>query len=163
MGTARKVDMRRLRALFEGLGFKKVSTYINSGNVIFSGAGAASVLRERIAAAVKAEFGFEVAVLVKTRAQMRGIARAIPAGWRNDDEQRTDVAYLFGEADKAASLAKLPFNREAVDARYVKGAVIWNLDRKDYSRSRLNKLIGSELYKAMTLRNVNTARFLAGL
>ena len=162
VGTARKVDMRRLRALFERLGFGGVSTYINSGNVLFSGAGRPAALRVKIEAAIKAEFWFEVAVLVKTRAQMRGIARAIPAGWRNDDKQRTDVAYLFEEADAAATLAKLPFNREVVGARYVKGAVIWNLDRKNYSRSRLNKLIGSELYGAMTLRNVNTARVLAG-
>ncbi|OGR81095.1 MAG: hypothetical protein A2X32_09130 [Elusimicrobia bacterium GWC2_64_44] len=162
VGTARKVAMPRLRALFEGLGFDKVESYINSGNVMFSGKGAAGVLRGKIEAAIKAEFGFEVAVLVKTRAQMRAIARAIPAGWSNDDKQRTDVAYLFEGADEAAILAKLPFNREVVDSRYVKGAVIWNLDRKNYSRSRLNKLIGSELYRAMTLRNVNTARFLAG-
>ena len=160
-GKERRVDMRRLKALFERLGFGGVSTYINSGNVLFSGAGRPAALRGNIEAAIGAEFGFEVAVLVKTRAQMRAIARAIPAGWRNDAKQRTDVAYLFEEADAAAALEKLPFNREVVDARYIKGAVVWNLDRKNYSRSRLNKLIGSELYKAMTLRNVNTARFLA--
>lgn len=162
VGTTRKVAMARLKALLEGLGFSGAATYINSGNVLFSGAGRPAALRAKIEAAIKAEFGFEVATLVKTRAQMRAIARAIPAAWLNDDKQRTDVAYLFDEADTAATLAKLPFNKELVAARYVKGAVIWNLDRKNYSRSRLNKLIGSELYKSMTLRNVNTARFLAG-
>lgn len=162
MGTGRKVEMRRLKALFERLGFTGVATYINSGNVLFSGAGRPPALKTKIEAAIEAEFGFEVPAVVKTRAEMRAIARAIPAAWRNDDRQRTDVAYLFPEMDSPAALKELPFRTDLVDARYVKGAILWNFDRKNYSRSRLNKLVGSKLYKFMTLRNVNTARFLAG-
>lgn len=162
VGTGRKVEMRRLKALFKRLGFAGVSTYINSGNVLFSGAGRPAVLRKKIEAAIESEFGFEVPTLVKTCAEMRAIARAIPAAWRNDDSRRTDVAYLFPGKDSAAALKELPFRAEFVDARYVKGAIFWNLDRKNYSKSRLNKLVGSRLYKFMTLRNVNTARFLAG-
>jgi len=161
-GKERRVDMRRLRGLFERLGFRNVSTYINSGNVLFEGAGQPAALRGKTAEAIRAEFGFEAPTLIKTRAEMLAIARAIPAAWQNDASQRTDVAYLFGEIDAASTLAKLPFRMELVDARYVKGAIFWNLDRKNYAKSRLNKLIGSGLYQAMTLRNVNTARFLAG-
>jgi uncharacterized protein (DUF1697 family) len=35
VGTARRVAMADLRALFEGLGFRDVRTLLNSGNVIF--------------------------------------------------------------------------------------------------------------------------------
>jgi uncharacterized protein (DUF1697 family) len=42
-----------------------------------------------------------------------------------------------------------------VDIRCVKGAVFRNLSRKDYNKSRLNKLIGRKFYKYMT----NTASF----
>ena len=36
VGTARRVAMADLRALFEGLGFRDVRTLLNSGNVVFS-------------------------------------------------------------------------------------------------------------------------------
>jgi uncharacterized protein (DUF1697 family) len=45
--------------------------------------------------------------------------------------------------------------------RYVKGAIFWNVDRKKNNKSHINKLIGHKFYQLMTVRNVNTARFLA--
>ena len=40
---------------------------------------------------------------------------------------------------------------------------MWNLKRTDYNKSRINKIISCELYKDMTIRNVNTALALAKL
>jgi len=110
---------------------------------------------------LKKEFDFEIPVLIKTEKEIKKIADAIPKNWQNDKQQRTDIAYLFKEFDYEKIVTELPFNKDVVDIRYVKGAVFWNLSRKDYNKSRLNKLIGRKFYKYMTLRNVNTARFLA--
>jgi uncharacterized protein (DUF1697 family) len=93
---------------------------------------------------------------------MKIIGDAIPDEWQNDAKQRTDVAYLFKKADSKKILNDLPVNRKYIDVRYIKGAVFWNLDRKNRNKSRLGKLIGHNLYQLMTVRNVNTARFLAG-
>ena len=103
-----------------------------------------------------------IAVLVKTESEMKKIARALPKEWRNDAKQRADVAYLFPEVDKETIVKSLPFKSEYVRVGYVKGAVYWQVKRSDYGRSRLNKLLGHEGYKFMTIRNINTARFLAG-
>ena len=35
---------------------------------------------------------------------------------------------------------------------------VWNINRKNYSKSGMNKFIGTEVYKNMTARNVNTVR-----
>jgi uncharacterized protein (DUF1697 family) len=43
-------------------------------------------------------------------------------------------------------------------ALYVPGAVIWSVDRDKATRSGLLKLVGTELYRQMTIRNVNTVR-----
>jgi hypothetical protein len=40
-------------------------------------------------------------------------------------------------------------------------AIIWNVERENINRSRLAKIIGYKTYKFMTVRNVNTARYLA--
>jgi uncharacterized protein (DUF1697 family) len=44
---------------------------------------------------------------------------------------------------------------------YVNGAIIWNVQRENYNKSQLNKIISHKIYKDMTVRNVNTARHLA--
>lgn len=94
--------------------------------------------------------------------RIRRIAAAVPDHWQNNSEQKTDVAYLFPEIDSEEIIDNLPVKREFIDILYVKGALIWNVRKSDYNRSRLNKIIGMKLYQQMTVRNVNTARFLAG-
>ncbi len=94
---------------------------------------------------------------------MRNIVNAIPAAWQNDSEQRTDVAFLFPEIDTEKILSDLPVKLDFINLRYVPGAVIWNLDRKNLYKSHLSKIISHPHYQLMTVRNVNTARYLAGV
>ncbi|HPS31713.1 MAG TPA: DUF1697 domain-containing protein [bacterium] len=162
VGTSVRVEMKRLRSLFESLGFLNVATYINSGNVIFESDLPKKSALSMIQAAIENEFGVEIPVIVKTQKEMAAIASAIPDEWRNDTEQKTDVAYLFDDIDSPEIIEKLPVKREFIDIRYVKGAIFWNVSRENYNRSHLNKIISHKLYRLMTVRNVNTARFLAG-
>jgi uncharacterized protein (DUF1697 family) len=161
--NGRKVDMKTLAELFVSLGFSEVKTYINSGNVIFESGGKPELVKSKIESAIRKEFGFEVPTLVKSFSEMKRIARAVPKEWANDSKQRTDIAYLFKEVDSKRIVDELPFKKEYVDVRYVKGALFWNIDRRNYNKSQLNKIIGHKSYKFMTLRNVNTARFLANI
>ena len=161
-GKTRRVDMKRLKALFEALGCSNVSTYINSGNVIFESDNKPAIIRRDIELYLKNEFGFDIPTLVKTGREMLEIAQVIPKEWQNDSIQRTDVAYLFPEIDSRASLDELPVKKEYLDIRYIEGAIYWNIYRENYNKSHLNKIIGHRLYQSMTVRNVNTARFLAG-
>jgi len=162
VGGNKRVEMKKLKVLLETLGYTDVLTYLNSGNIIFSSTKKSNDIRGELEKKLKKEFGFEIPTLVKTEREMRKISTAIPRDWQNDDAQRTDVAYLFPEFDSKKILDELPINKEYVDVRYTKGVVFWNIDRKNYGKSHLNKLIGHKIYKFMTVRNVNTARYLAG-
>ncbi|MFA6213754.1 MAG: DUF1697 domain-containing protein [Candidatus Micrarchaeia archaeon] len=161
VGGNRKVEMKRLKALFESLGYSGVSTYINSGNVVFESGKKHDGICKELALGMKKEFGFDIQTLVKTEKEMKGIADAIPKQWQNDSAQKTDVAYLFREIDSAKTIDGLPVKKEYIDIRYAPGAIFWNVERKNYNKSHLNKIISHPLYKMMTVRNVNTARFLA--
>ena len=55
----------------------------------------------------------------------------------------------------------LPVKKEYVDMRYTRGALYWNVDRKNLGKSNLNNIAAHRLYKQMTVRNVNTCRYLA--
>jgi uncharacterized protein (DUF1697 family) len=162
-GKNKRVEMKRLKALFESVECANVSTYINSGNVIFESSKSKDVIQRAIELILKKEFGFEIPLIIKTKNEMAKISHAIPNNWQNDAKQRTDVAYLFDKIDSKKIIDKLPINREFIDIRYFKGAVFWNVDRKKYNKSHLNKIISHDLYQYMTVRNVNTARFLGNL
>lgn len=162
-GKLRRVEMKKLKVLFEALEYANISTYINSGNVIFESSKNKTAIQREVKSIFKKEFRFEIPTLIKTKNEMQKIATAIPEDWQNDTKQRTDVVYLFDKIDSKNIINELPVNRKFIDVRYVKGAVFWNIDRKNLDKSRLNRLIGYTLYQYMTVRNVNTARFLANL
>jgi len=162
VGKGKRVDMKTLKAMFESLGYRNVSTYINSGNVLFEGNGECKDIRRMVEAAIKQEFAVEIPTLIITGKQVVEIASALPADWQNDSIQKSDVAFLFPEIDKESTIEELPIKREFIDTRYVKGAICWNVSRENYNKSHLNKIIGHKSYQFMTVRNVNTARYLAG-
>lgn len=157
--------MKKLQAVFEALGFSDVITYINSGNVIF-----ASLRKDRenfvaeIETAIHKSFGFAVRVIVRDEKNIRVIEKAVPSEWSNDTKQRTDVLFLWDDFAKKGTLKLIAINQDIDTLIYASGAIIWHIkDRKNYTKSGLHKFIGTEIYKHMTARNINTVRKLVAL
>src|SRR3990172_2308519 len=159
VGGNRKVEMKKLKSFFESFGYINVSTYINSGNVIFESEDEPKIVLKKVNSGLEIYFGFEIPTLVKTEKEMKKISDAIPKNWQNDSVQRTDVAYLFPEIDSIKIIDELPVKKEFIEVRYIKGAIYWNVRRENVYKSNLAKIISHRLYKSMTVRNVNTARF----
>jgi uncharacterized protein (DUF1697 family) len=65
----RKLPMAELRALCAVLGWEDVSTYIQSGNVVFTAAGAPDALEKSLEKAIAKQFGLDVPVIVRSAAQ----------------------------------------------------------------------------------------------
>ena len=78
VGNSVKINMKELKTLFEQCGFSNVSTYINSGNVIFKSHDKKNSITENIEKALHITTGNEVKVLVKTKNEMVKIANSIP-------------------------------------------------------------------------------------
>lgn len=161
VGKEKRIDMKDLKRIFESLNFEKVSTYINSGNIFFETEKEQKDLDQEVKEILKTEYALVIPTLIKTEEEIKYIANAIPEEWQNNSEEKTDVAYLFSEIDSEEILNELPFKREYIEVSYVKGALLWNVKRKNYNKSQLNKIIDHRLYQFMTVRNVNTARYLA--
>lgn len=74
VGGHKKIRMAELRALYESLGFANVTTYVQSGNVVFDADSAdADALASRIEAAIAEHFDFDVTVLLRTADDLRRI------------------------------------------------------------------------------------------
>jgi len=74
----RRVKMEELRALYESLGFTKVETYVQSGNVVFRAARAGTKMAATIEEAIEKRFGFQAASVLRTGAELRATIAANP-------------------------------------------------------------------------------------
>lgn len=92
VGGRGKVDMRELKKQVESLGCTDVSTYINSGNVVFRDRRAASTLTRLL----EEELGRRVAV--RSLAQVRALCKRIPDDWGNDKDQKTDIGFALDDS-----------------------------------------------------------------
>lgn len=168
VGGNKKVDMKKLKIVFENLDYKNVSTFINSGNIIFetkkvNGKMEEKKLAEKLEKVLEKEFGFEIKVLVRDGEDLQKLCKFIPRNWSNDTEQRTDVLFLWDEFDKKESLKLIKINGEVDNLGYFSGSIIWNFKRINYAKSGMHKFIGTVVYKNMTARNINTVRKLGEL
>lgn len=162
VGGNRPVNMARLREVIEGLGHTEVRTYINSGNAIFNSEGAKDPTKA-ITTGIAEEFGFPVDVLIKDLSAIENVERAIPEHWVDDKTMRTYVMFLWGEFDKPEIMDDLPIREDMDNVIYVEGALIWQVERKNVTKSGMNKVVSGPLYKAMTIRNANTVRKIAAM
>lgn len=161
VGGKNKVEMPRLRAVFEAGGIQQVSTYINTGNVIF--AASKSPDSRMLERAITEEFDLEIPVLLRSQDDMRRVTQAVPQEWTNDDLMKCDVMFLWDDVDRPDVLDGLDWREDIDDVRYIPGALLWRVDRPNLTRSRITKMVGTKLYRSMTVRNVNTVRKLAAL
>ena len=164
VGGTGMVSMADLKAAFEAAGMDRVRTYINSGNIIFSSeALGREALTEAVRATIREGVGLEIDLLLRDEDELAALVAAIPSDWTNDDTMKCDVVFLQPDVDRPGILEDLEPRPGIEDALYIPGAVIWRVDRKDASRSRLTKMMGTKLYKRVTVRNCNTTRKLLQL
>lgn len=164
VGGKNKVDMKQLRSTFERVGMQNVRTYINSGNVIFGHESLdASELARTLEDAIEEDFGFHVKVLLRDSGAVAAILEALPDDWANDQSAKCDVMFLWEEVDGPEVVDQLTIKPEIDDVRYVSGALLWRVPREKVTRSGMMKIVGTELYTHMTVRNCNTLRKLAEL
>ena len=151
VGTGRKVPMHDLRALFETLGHRNVRTYIQSGNVVFTArAGAPARVRSAIEQAIEREFGFEVAVLLRTPGDLTKVLERNPFG---ADAYVTFLDELPARA-RVAALDAAPYRPDefAVDGRNV-----FVRCPNGYGRTKINNaFFERKLGTKATTRNLKT-------
>lgn len=95
VGGNKKVPMARLRELLQGLGYTDVATLLQSGNAVFTSQEKnPAQLVNRIEAAIAGEFGFEVAVVVRTRDELAAVIKANPLPGAEEAPSQFLVTFL---------------------------------------------------------------------
>jgi uncharacterized protein (DUF1697 family) len=78
VGGHNKIPMAELRQVAGELGWQDVRTYIQSGNLVFRGEGAASSLEQALSDAIQSHFGLQVPVIVRSGAEWASYVKANP-------------------------------------------------------------------------------------
>jgi len=158
------IPMRALAACLTEDGLDQVRTYIQSGNVLFtSGKASTPVLERRIEKAVTATFGCTVAVVVRSAKQMRGIVEDAPRGFGGDAAMRYNVLFCKRPLRTSRALAELNPKKGVDEADAGDGVLYVATVRSQATRSALPRIIGSPVYRLLTIRNWNTTQKLAEL
>lgn len=158
VGGNRKVEMSRLKDTFARVGCVDVSTYINSGNVLFSQDREKVKLAKSLEKAIAEDFGIDVPVLLRDIDEIRSVVSSVPSEWINDSTERTDVWFLWEEFDYPAVLDEFTVKPGIDEAKYLPGAVVWRADGKALTRSGRMLVTKIPLYQGITIRNINTVR-----
>ncbi len=97
------VKMADLRAQFESIGLTEVTTYIQSGNVLFASKdGDARRIAERLEKKLGSSLGYRGLVFVLSPEELKRAAEKNPFDpERLDAEQRCHLMFLSGEPDSA--------------------------------------------------------------
>jgi len=157
--------MDRLRALFEALDFDDVSTFIASGNVVFTTAASDDAeLAGSIETHLESELGYAVPTFLRTRERLREISEL---GWpdavgQGDSDPSHYVVFLRDTAEPELRSALDSLASETDTFRYEGSEVHWLTSGK-VSES---PLFGGALEKVMrgvpnTMRNMTSVRKMA--
>ena len=164
VGGNNMVSMKALKVSFERLGFGRVSTYINSGNILFTSKMAdARQLEVKIEKMLVAEYQLGCKVVVRSADEMARLIEQLPRSWNDDKEWRYNVVFLRHTIDSKAILAAFDPKKDVEQVIYVPGTLLWWARAADVDRTSMPKLASRKFFQEMTVRNANTTRKLHSL
>lgn len=146
--------MKALKAVFEDLGLSDVTTYVQSGNVVFKADEAPAP--KRLEDAIEGEFGIDVTVLLRSSREMGAVVERNPFFQAGADRSRLHVTFLAEEPGKDA-LADVDTAKFEPDEFRLAGRELFLHLPNGYGRSKLsNDFFERRLRMRATTRNWNT-------
>jgi uncharacterized protein (DUF1697 family) len=156
LGGRRRVPMAELRTLLTDAGYEDVRTYVQSGNIVLGSPAKPAEVERELQTLISERFGFDVPVVVRSRAQLAAVVKADPLGDVADDPKRYQVSFLSAKP-KAAVVRALEAADVAPEQVAVSGREIYAWHPEGVARSKLwNALAGKDLGVTATARNWTT-------
>ena len=159
------IRMEDLKKAFESLKFINVSTYIQSGNVIFETAAVKSdIIGREIETCLLKKFGHQIVVIVRTIPELEEVVRRNPyAKTRLKENEKLHVTFLL-EQPTGPNVALLGGLKSPTDEIIPMRKEVYILCRKGYGKTLFsNTVIEKKLGVPATTRNWNTVNKLFGI
>ena len=152
------IKMADLRECLESADYENVSTYIQSGNVLFSHKKVANhKLEEKLEKLLKKKFSYDGKVVVVSASELAKVVKEAPKGFGNKpDKYRYDVIFLKEPLTPTETVKEIPVNEEVDEISKGKQAVYFSRLIAKATKSKLAKIVSLPVYKQVTIRNWNT-------
>jgi uncharacterized protein (DUF1697 family) len=145
--------MPALREALAEAGFSDVQTYVQSGNVVLSSRAKAETVRKKVEKVIDERFDLNVAVVVRSGAELAAVARRNPLGKVATDPKRYQVTFLSAKLP-AKVVRELESVVAAEERVVVSGREVYAWHPSTIARSKLwAKLAGKSLGVDATSRN----------
>jgi uncharacterized protein (DUF1697 family) len=151
VGGRNPVPMADLRAVFETLGHTEVTTFIQSGNVIFTTAG--PVTAKSLEVAIADRFDINASVVLRTPRELERIVEANP--FAGADIAKLHVGFM-PRKPPAGAVSKLDAERFRPEELAIRGRELYFHLPDGMGRSRLPAYVDRRLEIPTTVRNWNT-------
>ena len=163
IGSRNRVSMPELRSALEEAGFGEVRTYLQSGNVVLDSRAKAESVRRKVEGVIAERFGLEIAVVVRTKAELAAVVRRNPLGDDAKDPKRHQVTFLSKKLT-AKTVRELEETATPQERVVVAGREVYAWHPSGVARSKLwSKLAGKGLGVTATSRNWTTVEALRKL
>ena len=145
-----------LKEAFAALGFEDVSTYKQSGNVIFTaGTADAEAIKTKVEAKLRAVLGYDVAAFVYTIPQLKQIIASEP--FKSCPKQGASFLVTFLAKAPAKFPLQLPLTIPKTTAQIIstKGNAVFSVTHGGGEGGKPNPYLESKLKMKATTRNMN--------
>jgi len=169
VGGKNKISMPLLKSALEKdreEKFSDVSTYINSGNIIFSCCNTDTAeLQQRCRQIIADSFSLDIAVAIISEDDLANALTQVPAWWDNDSSAKHNAIFVIAPATTESIIKLIGETKPEYEKIACSGQVIfWSAPLETFSRTRLTKIVSSGvLYDSITIRNANTTKKLLQL
>ncbi|QQG48302.1 MAG: DUF1697 domain-containing protein [archaeon] len=162
VGGHKSVSMSELANCYDSLGFGRVRTYIQSGNVVFDYDGSnIQGLVEKITKKVADRFGFEVSVVIRTKKEMLRVIKNNP--YAGLDEKSLHVTFLSAKPP-GMSTREIEEAKSADEKFSISEREVYLFCPNGYGKSKLsNSFLERKLKIHATTRNWRTVNRLYAL
>jgi uncharacterized protein (DUF1697 family) len=161
VGGQRAVKMDNLKKIYSSLGFQKMQTYLQSGNVVFDGPAEGSMLAKDISTAVRKKLGLDVVVILRTAEELQEVIDSMP--FNGKDPEKLHVTFLSGKP-KEFPTAKVDLARGPDEECSVRGTEVYLFCPDGYGRTKLsNSFFERTLKVQATTRNWRTVNALSAM
>jgi uncharacterized protein (DUF1697 family) len=158
VGGKNLIRMPELVECFSDAGYGDVSTYLQSGNVLFSaGKKKGPKLEAEIESMLEQRFKTALLVVVRSRDELATTIDAAPAD-HGSPKLRSDVFFLKHPLTAAEALAEMPELREGVDAVAPgPGAIYFSRVAAKATKTRIQQFMSKPIFQQVTVRNWRTS------
>lgn len=158
----KKITMVELTKLYQSLNLKEITTYIQSGNVVFHCSNTNSKeLAEEIERKIREFFGFTIVVFIRSKDEFQKIIERNP--FINKDLTKLHVTFLSDDLENT-QINDINRIKDESEKVFISGSEIYLFCPKCYGRTKLStNFFEKKLKVSATTRNWKTVNKLFSL